>query len=240
MALATRVWTAGKLLILSGAWLATYLLFAGVAMRVTLRLREVPVPDLRGRSLTEAARVAAAAELTVSVEQARRIHPSVPAGAVAAQEPTPGVRTRRQRSIRVWLSAGPRAAAVPALVGETPRGAVARLADAGLTLVETAEIRSRQYPSGTVIAQNPPPDRAGGAVALLVNLGEGGAAFVMPDLVGVASDRAAEVLRLRGLRPVVAGEYPYPGVPPGIVLRQHPAAGFRVAPGDLVSLEVSR
>jgi beta-lactam-binding protein with PASTA domain len=38
----------------------------------------------------------------------------------------------------------------------------------------------------------------------------------------------------------VVGSYPYPGVAPGIVLRQSPRAGFQVAPGEAISLEVSR
>jgi len=36
------------------------------------------------------------------------------------------------------------------------------------------------------------------------------------------------------------GDHPYPGVPAGIVLRQSPQGGFQVAPGDPISLEVSR
>ncbi len=240
MALATRVWTLGKLLLFCAVWLGTYLVFAGVAMRVTLTLREVPAPDLRGRPVADAARIAERAGLSVAVEAPRRVDAKVPAGAVVAQDPAPGVRIRRQRSVRVWVSAGPRAEAVPALVGENPRAAVARASTAGLTVLETAEIRSRQYPSETVIAQSPPPDRPGVAVALLVNLGEGGAGFVMPDLVGTPAARAAELMRLRGFRAAVVAEYPYPGVPPGVVVRQHPPAGFRVTPGEAISLEVSR
>ena len=46
MALRTRVWSAGKLLLLGGALVATYVLFAAASMRVALRAREVQVPDL--------------------------------------------------------------------------------------------------------------------------------------------------------------------------------------------------
>jgi len=38
----------------------------------------------------------------------------------------------------------------------------------------------------------------------------------------------------------VVGDHPYPGVPAGIVLRQNPQAGFQIAPGEPISLEVSR
>ena len=48
------------------------------------------------------------------------------------------------------------------------------------------------------------------------------------------------MLRSYGFRVAVVGSYPYPGIPPGIVLRQNPRSGFQVAPGDAISLEVSR
>jgi beta-lactam-binding protein with PASTA domain len=62
----------------------------------------------------------------------------------------------------------------------------------------------------------------------------------MPDLIGVPGDGALEVLRAAGLRVTVVGQQPYPGVPPGTVLRQHPPAGFQVTSEEPVSLEVSR
>jgi beta-lactam-binding protein with PASTA domain len=62
----------------------------------------------------------------------------------------------------------------------------------------------------------------------------------MPDLIGVNGDRAADLLRNHGFRASVVGDHPYPGVSPGIVLRQNPQAGFQIAPGEPISLEVSR
>jgi len=62
----------------------------------------------------------------VRVDEARRPDLKVPAGRVLAQDPAPGLTTRRQRSVRVWLSAGPRNASVPLLSGETERAAQAR------------------------------------------------------------------------------------------------------------------
>ena len=54
------------------------------------------------------------------------------------------------------------------------------------------------------------------------------------------ASRAAELLRTRGFRATVVGDHPYPGVSAGIVLRQNPQAGFQIAPGEPISLEVSR
>ena len=47
-------------------------------------------------------------------------------------------------------------------------------------------------------------------------------------------------MRTRGFRATVVGDHPYPGVAAGIVLRQNPQAGFQIAPGEPISLEVSR
>jgi serine/threonine-protein kinase len=240
MALRTRVWTAGKLLVLACALVATYLLFAAAAMRLALTSREVPVPDLTNRTASEATAVVASLGLTLKVDDARRPDPKIVAGRVLAQEPAPGSIARKQRSVKIWLSAGQRSATVPLLSGETQRTAQLRLAQDGLALAAVSEIRSPDYPSDAVVAQEPAARTASANVALLVNRGDRGASYVMPDLIGVNGDRAAEVLRGRGFRVAVVGSTPYPGVAEGIVLRQSPQAGFQIGPGEPISIEVSR
>ncbi|HEY2906354.1 MAG TPA: PASTA domain-containing protein, partial [Vicinamibacterales bacterium] len=110
----------------------------------------------------------------------------------------------------------------------------------GLAIASVSEIRSPEYPSDVVLAQEPPPKSSGTRVALLVNRGDRGISYVMPDLIGVNGDRAAEILRQRGFRVAVVGSIPYPGVAAGIVIRQSPQAGFQIAAGEPISLEVSR
>ena len=240
MALRTRVWSAGKLLLLVGALAATYVLFAAAAMRVALRSREVQVPDFTNRTANEVSAMAADLGLTLKVDDARRLDAKIPLGRVLAQDPLPGSTARRQRTLRIWLSAGQRASTVPGLVGETDRTAQLRLSQDGLTLADIAEIRSQAFMPDIVVAQTPPPKTASSTVALLVNRGERGASYVMPDLIGVNGDRAADVLRAHAFRVSVVGDHPYPGVPGGIVLRQSPQAGFQIAPGEPISLEGSR
>ncbi len=240
MALTTRVFSAGKLLVLAGALLLTYLLFAAAAMRLALKTREVEVPALAGRTVNEATAALADAGLTLKIEEGARLDPKVPAGQILVQEPQAGTRTRRQRSVKVWLSAGPRSLSVPALLGETERAAELRVKQNGFQLRSIAEIRSADYPAGSVVAQSPAPQSSSAHVSLLVNRGARGTSYVMPDLIGVNGDRAADLLRAKGFRVAVVGEHPYPGVPSGIVLRQRPDGGFQIAPGEAISLEVSR
>lgn len=240
MALRTRVWTAGKLVLLCGSLVLTYLAFAAASMRIALRTREVLVPDFTNRTANEVTAMAADLGLTVKVDETHRPDSKIAAGRVLGQDPAPGSTARRQRSVKVWLSAGQRATTVPLLVGETERTAQLRLAQDGLAVSDVAEIRSHASGADIVLAQAPPAATAGGKVAILVNRGERGASYVMPDLIGINGDRAADILRGRGFRVAVVGSQPYPGIAAGIVIRQTPQAGFQIAPGEPISLEVSR
>lgn len=234
------MWGAGKVLFLAGALVATYGLFAAASMRLALRAREVQVPDLTNRTASEATSLAATLGLGVRVDESRRPDLEVGADRVRAQEPAAGTTLRQQRSVKVWLSAGPSAARVPALTGEAERTAALRLAQDGLALLSVSEIRSQRFASDVVVAQDPPASAGAAGVTLLVNRPEHGVSYVMPDLIGVNGDRVADVLRGQGFRVAVVAAASYPGVAAGVVLRQAPQGGFQIAPGEPVSLEVSR
>jgi serine/threonine-protein kinase len=240
MAFGTRVWSAGKLLVLAGALVATYLVFAAAAMRVALRAREVVVPDLTNRTANEATAVAGDLGLAVRLDDVRRPDPKIAAGRVIAQDPPAGSTSREQRTVRVWLSAGARSSTVPALLGESERAAQMRLSEDGLEPPTVSEIRSASFASDIVVAQDPPANASGSKVALLVNRAEQATNYVMPDLIGVNGERAATLLRNQGFRVAVVASTPYPGVAGGIVLRQSPQAGFQIAPGEPISIEVSK
>jgi eukaryotic-like serine/threonine-protein kinase len=240
MALSSRVWGAGKILILLAALGGTFLLFAFFAVRLAVRANEVSVPDLAGRSVNEASTSLEDLGLTLRVDDNRRVDAKVPAGQILQQDPAPGLFVRRPHSVRVWVSDGQAVIVVPSLVGDTERSAVAKLQQAKLQLTATADVRSHDYPPDAIIAQDPAPGTHGASVALLVNRGERGVSYVMPDLIGVDGDHASELLRGRGFRVAVVGTQPYPGAPSGIVIHQTPAGGFQVGPGEAIALEVTR
>ncbi|MGC4083845.1 MAG: PASTA domain-containing protein [Vicinamibacterales bacterium] len=240
MAFTSRVWSAGKLLLLAGALLATYVLFAAVGMRVALKAREVQVPNLINRTANEATAMAGSLGLAVKLDDSRRPDATIAAGRVLAQDPPAGTISREQRSIRLWLSTGPRAVTVPGVTGESERTAALRVTQDGLEPAAVSEIRSASFGSDIVIAQDPPPNTPGSKVALLVNRAEQATNYVMPDLIGVNGERAAALLRQHAFRVAVVAASPYPGVPAGVVLRQNPQAGFQIALGEPISIEVSK
>ena len=234
------VWSVGRLLLLAAALGGTFLLFFGVALRVALRAREVQVPELVGKTAVEATQSLGALGLTLKIDPTRRTDPKVPLNRIMQQDPPGGAGARSQRSIRVWLSSGPRTTTVPELVGQTERTARMRLEQDGVEIGSVSEFRSADYPADAVVSQDPPPDAKAPKVSLLLNRGEESTTYVMPDVIGMDGARAADALRARGFRATITGSQPYPGIPAGIVVRQQPQGGFRVSASDPISLEVSR
>ena len=234
------MWNLGKLLILAAALTGTFLLFALVSMRVALRARDVEVPNLVGATVPQASQTVAEVGLALRIDPNQRPDDRVPSGSIMQQDPAPGAGARQQRSIRVWLSSGPRTTTVPGLVGQNERVARMRVDEEGLEVATVSEFRSPDYPADAVIAQDPAPSAQAPRVSMLLNRGEQATTYVMPDLIGTNGERAAETLRTRGFRVSIVGSQPYQGVPPGTVVRQQPQGGFRVSPADAISLEVSR
>jgi len=235
-----RVWTVGRLLILVVALASTFGLFFLGSFRIASQAREVSVPDLRGRSIEEAGAVLTELGLSLRVDPVRRSDANVAADHVLWQEPEPGAVTRRQRSIRVRLSDGQQAPEVPDLLGRPVRAVEAGLTEAKIDVLSRAEIRTQDYPAGSVVSVDPPTGERSSAVNLLINRGERSSSYVMPDLIGTPGRQAIEVLRARGFRATIVAELIYPGIPSGIVIRQTPQPGFRYTFGETISLEVSR
>jgi serine/threonine-protein kinase len=240
MRLGTRVWSAGKVLLLVGALCATFLLFFAISMRIALIAGQVEVPDLTGREINEASHVLTELGLELRDDPVRRPDERVAAGQVMRQDPAPGVEARPGRTVRVWISSGPRTIQVPALMDQAERNARFRIEQEGLEIESISEIRSPDYPPDSVVSQRPPAAAIAPRVSLLVNRGETTETYVMPDVIGMPGLEVEAVLRGHGFRVTIVGSQPYPGVPEGTVVRQQPRAGFQVGPADPISLEVSR
>ena len=196
-----RVWTLGRLVVIGGALVATFLVFAAVAVRVAVRARDVTVPDLTGASLADAAARLGREQLSLRVDAAQRPSTEVPAGRVLGQDPRPDTSSRRQRigpGLGLGRPAGRRTC--PAWSARPSASARIRLSQEGLDATSVSEIRSEAFAADQVVAQEPPPGQPAAAVRLLVSRGADAAGYVMPDLIGLAGEPAAAILRQQGFR----------------------------------------
>jgi serine/threonine-protein kinase len=217
-------------------------LSALTTMRMVLKSQEVAVPSLLGRRVPDAGGIAAKHRLLIRVE-GKQYDPKVAADLIAAQDPPPGSVLKSQRSIKVWVSQGPKRMMVPSVEGESLRSGRLTLDQAGVMVGRVVEVRNAAE-EGTILLQRPPAgetDRLSEqGASLLVSLGPGNRDFVMPDLIGKKADSVLVWLREAGLNVTDVNYRSYAGVEPGVVLRQSPASGYRVTPRAAVAIEVSK
>ncbi len=231
-----------KYSLLGLALLVTVGLSALTTMRVVLTSQEVVVPSLVGRRIPEAGVLAARHRLLLRVE-GRRNDPSVPVDRVVAQDPGPGSTLKSQRSIRVWVSLGPKRLTVPSVEGESVRSGRLSLEQAQIPVGRLAEVNDPSD-EGTILQQHPPPGQtdtlAAEGASLLVSRGPRTADYVMPDLIGRPAGDILDVLRGAGLKVTDIRYRTYPGVAPGVILRQVPPSGHRVSPQVPIALDVAK
>jgi serine/threonine-protein kinase len=217
-------------------------LSALTTMRVVLKSQEVSVPSLLGRKVPDAGSLASKNRLLLRVE-GKRNDPRMAADLIVEQDPPAGSLLKTQRSVRVWVSLGPRRLSVPAVEGESLRSGRLTLEQAGVNVGRILEVTNAAE-EGTILLQRPPAGEtdhlAEEGASLLVSRGPGNRDFVMPDLIGRRADGAITWLREAGLNVTDVVYKPYLGVEPGVVLRQTPPSGYRVTPQGAVALEVSR
>ncbi|MBI1799293.1 MAG: PASTA domain-containing protein [Candidatus Eisenbacteria bacterium] len=196
---------------------------------------EVRVPDLTNLTLAEAEKQVGALHLQLS-RAGERFDPSVPSGFILSQDPSEGTPVRGRRRVTVMVSLGEEFSSVPALFGESMRGARLLIERAGLTAGGLTRAPSDEVGEGLVVASDPSAESVlprGTAVGLLVSTGAGRDEYVMPDLLGREISAARRQLEAVGFRVSIP-----PGAPAGgAVVFQDPAAGAKIARDATITLE---
>jgi len=228
--------------------LLVFLSSALLAMRFAIHGREVRVPSLTGLATAEAERVANARGLVLSIES-RFYASGVPPGHVVSQVPAPETRVRRGWKILVAESLGPQRAAIPNPIGQSEHAADINISRHGLEIGSVSRLRIPGTPPETVVAQSPPPngkDATTPKVSLVFSASNNAPRYVMPSFVGKTLAEAADALEEAGftvgkVRSVAApsADGKDSGVR-GVIVRQYPPAGQKVAAGAAINFEIQR
>lgn len=205
--------------------------------------RSLPTPNLIGRSVNDARKIAQDLGVDLEVDEtARRNSDTVPVGHIVWQNRTPGAASfiKRGSAIRVELSAGPLVLKVPDLDGESAGTAVLRLGQQNLkpgamSYVPAAPpgILAADPPKGTVVAPQT-------EISLLIGVEPPAPQYVMPDLIDRPLEQIRPGLEARGLTVSTVKFEAYPGIANGIIIRQYPLRGAPVSHRDPISVVVSR
>lgn len=209
----------------SGAAAVRYLVFDHV------------VPRLAFLSLAAAHREVSREGL-VLVVAGRRYSPSVPAGDVLAQSPSPGTLERAGARVEVVVSLGHAPVTLPDVVGRPLAEAEALLASRHFRVVVAAHRYSTTVAAGDVVSTVPARGSVpyGSTVRLVVSSGFPPAP--VPAVVGEAFATARAAIVGAGLA-VVETEAYSEQVPAGEVVSTDPPAGTLVPHGGRVSVVVS-
>jgi len=208
---------------------------------VSLHSTAVRVPDVRGFEITRAIAAVQEAGLIVRVQEGV-FAPDIALGHVARQRPAPGLQLKRGGTVLLSPSLGEAAVRVPDLSRLPTSFAEAQLEEAGLRVGWRSQVEG-EADAAVVVAQAPVAGAAvapTSEVAVLLNRGPRERRFVAPDFTGAREEDAARVIRALGFRLAAVQRVLYPGVQPGLVLRQDPAAGGPVSESAVVALWVSR
>jgi eukaryotic-like serine/threonine-protein kinase len=213
-------------------------LSAITAMRVAIHGREVTMPNLVGKNVSEASKMLQSRGLVLRV--ADRIYSDQPINVVLRQTPTAGLLMKVSQQAHVVLSLGQRQLQIPLLEGNSLRASRVELLRQGLQVGEVSAVTMPDQPADAIVLQNPKPG-AGAAtprVDVLISQGPRETSYVMPHLVGLheidAQRRLDQAQMRRKVNYVSAPQWPH-----GAVIDQAPMAGAKISASATIELTVA-
>src|SRR5215472_17415529 len=128
-------------------------LSAITAMRIAIHGREVTMPHLVGKNVSEASKMLQSRGLVLRV--ADRIYSDQPINVVLRQTPTAGLLMKVSQQAHVVLSLGQHQLQIPLLEGNSLRASRVELLRQGLQVGEVSAINKPDEPVDTIVIQNP-------------------------------------------------------------------------------------
>jgi beta-lactam-binding protein with PASTA domain len=211
----------------------------GNAVRITVSTgrAKVTVPDVVGKSQSDAVAALTAAHLKVSVGH---VYSSKTPDTVTAQDPPAGSRVFLNTKVRINVSQGVQQIEIPNVVGQPYASARSTLLAASLNVAKSL-VDSNQ-PANTVIAQSPDAGtRVGSGTTVTLSVSKGTTATTpVPDVTNQDEPTAKALLEGSGFK---VKETTQPVTDPseqGIVLDQSPTGGTNAPSGSTVTIVVGK
>jgi serine/threonine-protein kinase len=192
------------------------------------------VPTLTGMSLQQARDQLTANKLKSGSERLR-YDDAIVAGKVISSDPVAGTALKRDASVVLVVSRGPKPITVESFEGHNAADAKATLTKLGFTVTMTHQW-SESVDKGNVIGQDPNSGTGhrGDTIALVVSSGP--PLVEVPNVVRSGVEAAKQTLREAGFAPRVRRNAIDFGL--GFVIRQDPGANDKAPKGSVVTITV--
>jgi eukaryotic-like serine/threonine-protein kinase len=207
-----------------------------VTLTVSTGKPRVLVPDVRGRSVTDA--VTALAQIGLN-PKIHRVFSSQQPDVVTGQNPAPGDQVIKGSDVRINVSRGAKPVPVPDVTGQPFANAESALRGQGF-VVSRVDIQSDQA-QGVVVAEDPPPGTEiskGSKITLSVS--KGPSSTQVPDVTHQNQASAEALLTGAGLTPAVIYQPVTDPSQDGIVIAQDPTGGSEGKTGEVVTITVGQ
>ncbi|MGB8951306.1 MAG: PASTA domain-containing protein [Candidatus Aminicenantales bacterium] len=219
-----------------------FFLAATLSSQMILKGEFVKMPNLIGENLDKAKADLAKKRLSLSV-QAYQFDSHWEKGKIIFQDLLAGSRLKPNKVVKVIVSEGSEKVTVPKMEGKSLETAASILRNAGLRKGRASYIHTSQFAAGRIISQHPlfseVVDRDS-PIHFLVSQGAVEGKYLMPDLIERNADSTIQKLREMEFKIADIHYAYYPGLGPGIIIKQSPLPGYRIQKRNLISLEVSK
>lgn len=215
---------------------------ANLSSQFIFRSELVTLPNLVGKTPGEGRAALSSIPIAVAI-QGYAFDSRVEKGRIISQEPGPNSRLKARRTVKVIVSEGRELVSVPKLEGRSSEWANQALRSSGLRKGRASQIHTPRYAAGRIIAQQPAEAAVVGRntpIDLLVSQGAWETRYVMPDLIEKRAATALRQLKANEFQVAEVHYSYYPGLEPGVVIKQSPPHGYRIQKRSQITLEVSK
>ncbi len=218
--------------------------FAGalVSFHAVVKGEMVTLPNVVGKTMEEA-KVELDKKKLFLKKEGEKFDNRWERGKIVFQDPSPGSKLNINKVVRVIISSGSEKVIVPEVTGKNIQLAGEIIKKAGLNKGKVSQVHASGYSAGKIFAQYPLPSEEvarNTLVSLLVSQGQREEKYIMPDFIGKRSETVMAKLRELSFRVEDARPVYYPGLEPGIIIKQFPPHGFVIQKNYPITLEVSK
>jgi serine/threonine-protein kinase len=219
-----------------------FLLSTILSFRIILKGEMVTLPNLVGKTLEEAGPELARRKLSVE-QTGAQFDTRWERGKIISQDPPSGSKLKINKVVKVVLSAGTEKVIVPRLIGRNFQNSNQILKEAGLRGGIVSQVHTSRFSAGRILSQYPHPMAELGSnspVSLLISRGEKEVHYLMPDLIGKKAETVLAKLKELDFRVEDIRYTSYPGLDPGVTIKQFPPQGYLIQKKYPITLEVSK